>query len=82
MLKAMLLLPSLYNVHLLRILSTVAAIIVFFKHEVVTSVKPWLPNWLKDLISVYLEGHVSIARLSGVKFELALEVVANSSPAV
>jgi hypothetical protein len=46
--------PSFDDIHLLRISSAVAAIIIFFKDEVVASFEPGLHDRLKDLISIHL----------------------------
>jgi hypothetical protein len=70
MLEIVLLFPGLDDIPLLRSTSTVSAIIVFLENEVISSLEPWLHYWLEDLISVYLEGHLSVARLSGVKVEI------------
>jgi hypothetical protein len=70
MLEIVLLFPGLDDIPLFRSTSTVSAIIVFFKNEVISSLEPWLYYWLEILISVYLEGHLSVARLNGVKVEI------------
>jgi hypothetical protein len=70
MLEIVLLFLGLNDIPLLRSTSTVSAIIVFLENEVISSLELWLHYWLENLISVYLEGHLSVARLSGVKVEI------------
>jgi hypothetical protein len=70
MLKIVLLFSGLDDIPLLRSTSTVFAIIVFFENEVISSLEPWLHYWLENLISVYLKGHLSVARFGGVKVEI------------
>jgi hypothetical protein len=70
MLKIVLLFLGLDDIPLLRSTSTVSTIIVFFENEVISSLEPWLHYWHENLISVYLKGHLSVARLSGVKVKI------------
>jgi hypothetical protein len=70
MLEIVLLFPGLDDIPLLRSTSTMSAITVFFENEVISSLSPWLHYWLENLISVYLEGDLSVARIGGVKFEI------------
>jgi hypothetical protein len=80
MLEIVLLFPGLDDISLLRSTSTVSAIIIFFENKVISSLELWLHYWLENLISVYLEGHLSVARLSGVKFKICLKVIPDCGP--